>query len=439
MTAADDVWQAAGEAGLVPVGLDVLPHAVMERLRAWLRAPLQRGCEHPGPLVTVMGARVALCLTCAASAGLDVLTGRCGGCGDPVDAAGLQAIYAVTNDLHVVITACSSCATGIPKEQTMNDRDRIERIRTARSVLTEARERHDAERARREAEKRRRAELLASFCRVCGGPVAAGEGERLPAPPADRHGDCWSPVHESWVLAPKDADRWRRAHDSCAKLDRAGIVRVLTGLNLATERALEVDAPVPEAALWPWNRTGAQPWSFMTSAELEALRAAAELAQAAGRSILCSDGACGCCGRRYSSAWFESDLRWADGSPAPVCGECDAIWMRWGGSSPHAAREERQRAATLELLTGYRLPLGHVAPAGLEPYCRSSDGNPVGHEMPFAWSPQLHELRREVWTSQPHLAPEDRRQEFQTIHDEQVAAERARRRAEAEQETVAAW
>ncbi|WP_100811712.1 hypothetical protein [Microbacterium sp. BR1] len=239
--------------------------------------------------------------------------------------------------------------------------------------------------------------------------------------------------------APKDADRWRRAHDECASLDRAGIVHVLTGVFLKTEQARHVEAPLPTASAWPWNRTSDRPWAFVSDAEREALRAAAELAQADGRSILCSDGACGCCGRRYSSAWFESELQWSDGTPAPLCGECDTVWARWGGTTPHATREERQRAAVLELVSGYRLPMGHVAPAELEPYCRSSDGDPVGRTTPFAWSPQLEVLRAEIWTARPDLAPEDRQAEFTTIHDERVAAELARRRAEAEQETVAAW
>lgn len=439
MNARDSIWSAAGQAGIAPIGLDGLPPAVLERLRSWLRVPLQRGCPHTGTQYALLGAQVVRCAECAEGAGFDALASRCGGCGDETGDDGVQGLFALTPELIAAVASCAACLNERTEEPMSDPRERLERVRVARATLDSARQRHETERARREAERKRRAELIPAPCRVCGAMVAQGEGERLPAPPADRHGDCWSVVHEQWVPAPKDADRWRRAHDSCATLDRAGIVHVLTGVLLATEQALHVETPVPQASAWPWNRTSDRPWGFVADTEREALRAAAKLAQAAGRSILCSDGACGCCGVRYSASWFASDLRWADGSPTPVCSECDPVWSRWGGANPHASREERQRAATLELLTGWKLPMGLSLPEGLQPYARSSDGDVVGHPEPFAWSPQLEALRVEVWTARPDLAPEDRREEFRAIHDGLVAAERARRRAEAERETVTAW
>jgi hypothetical protein len=435
MSAADDVWAAAGEMGAAPVTLDALPPAAVERLREWLRTPLQRGCAHPAPLATVLGARVARCVPCAAAAGLEALAAHCGGCGTEIHENGVRGVFAVAPELLAVVALCGDCTDRKESPVTDQPRERLTRLKAARARLALERARHDAERARR-------ADLVPAHCRVCGGPVAQGEGERLPEPPSDRHGDSWSVVHESWMPAPRGADRWRRAHDRCARMTRADAIAAVAGVRLSEEQAQRVDVALPIAAAGPWNTTSERPWGFVTDAERAALRHAALLARAVGRAIQCADGACGVCGVRYAASWFESDLRWRDGSPAPVCGDCDPIWTRWGGTSAHASREERQRAAALEALTGYRLPLGHAAPQGLEPYARSSDGDPVGHEHPWAWSPRLEELRSEVWRVRPQLAPDDRRDEFEAQRSADVAAKAQARREAAEAEAAAqpvAW
>lgn len=56
------------------------------------------------------------------------------------------------------------------------------------------------------------------------------------------------------------------------------------------------------------------------------MRAAAAEVSLIGVPTLCTDGACGMCGRHHALGWHASPLTWSDGSPAPLCRDCNRVW-----------------------------------------------------------------------------------------------------------------
>lgn len=209
-------------------------------------------------------------------------------------------------------------------------------IRAARerlNVLRAARDRVAAVREAREAEQARRAELVASVCRVCGAQVAAGEGTIEPE--STLRDPQWKRNHEV-------VHGWRRQHDAC-RPDAGAVIRRLTGIEVTESEVAEVLRAMRDLAPYAAGRYDvergqfppqtAEPFAWIDRETRDWLREVVEHVRAESRPSQCVDGACGLCGRAESIGWRKSPLTWRDGSPAPLCAPCATWYDRAGQPS----------------------------------------------------------------------------------------------------------
>lgn len=303
-----------------------------------------------------------------------------------------------------------------------------------------------ADDARREREKA----LPKALCRVCGGWARAGEGTRsaevVPGPVA-------TPVHpETFVMpprvtAPADADDWRRECAACADATHAAVISGLLGGEVSVRDAARVVGALVEVSPEGFmtsavplavnlNRATGKPWGHV-SAEDRA-RVAQVLAEVVRERQIgpCTQGACGVCGRREHLRWFEGPgfLRWPDGAPAPVCGECQKVIDR----RPEPTTIEQLRVIAVEAATGFSQML-YSAPPEFRVYAESKDADGNGHAEPWTYSPGVIEFIGEMWTSHPGLAPEGLRGHYRARFQARIDA--WKREAHQRQEVVdaAAW
>jgi hypothetical protein len=141
------------------------------------------------------------------------------------------------------------------------------------------------------------------------------------------------------------------------------------------------------------------PWGHVSDDERRQILDALRAAERANSDGPCTDGACGLCGRRDARQWHRSAptmhapaLTWPDGSQAPMCGDCHAVWQR--RSAP--TDERGIRRVVWEALTGEPIGWGSEADARVTPYCRSHAADRAGVDQAWSWArPALARLREE--------------------------------------------
>jgi hypothetical protein len=278
-----------------------------------------------------------------------------------------------------------------------------------------------AERAEREAA------LPRAICRTCGGWAHAGAGTM-------REPSAWEGPRERQEREelerrlPEEVAGWRRTCGTCARVkgDHLGeyVLRALLGVQTSTAegnrvlrdllewnpRAVAFDSAVPIAS--ECERWTGRPWGHVSGAERGALRSRVlgllvnYRAEALPRPS--TQGACGLCGIRDAVSWHATSLIWPDGSPAPMCGNCDEVNLRRG--EPTDAAGIRRVAA--EAATGRPIPLGEEAPEGFRAFYEHRTANPEGHAEPWAYSDRLTAYRDRVWENSPEYAPAEHRNEY---------------------------
>lgn len=144
----------------------------------------------------------------------------------------------------------------------------------------------------------------------------------------------------------------------------------------------------------------------------------------------CASGWCAWCERSHAVDWLDHGHKWADGSAAPLCGDCSPVFSRRGGS---LSFWDDQRAGLAEAMTGVPLDLGEAAPALLTAYAETDDQ--AGTGQPWSHLPRtaVEAFRWDMWArSGGQWAPEEHRAEALAR-----LAERAAARADHESARVA--
>lgn len=317
--------------------------------------------------------------------------------------------------------------------------DKKERLGRLRTWVQEADERREHEAA-----------LPKALCRTCGGWVKAGEGHRDAAPETGLRPHPTRPgmmVAPSTVNAPKDADDWRRECGPCARATLADTIGAAVGFVVEENDAhkvvgrmkvfdpelrLQIEFPTAQTV---GNATG-KPWGHLSREDRDRVRYVLQEVIADRLPGISRWGACGLCGRRHSIRWFEGPafLRWPDGAKAPVCSECQAVVDR----RPVADSVEALRVIAVEAATGYA-QMFYTAPVEFRCYAEVKDCDGNGHAEPWTYSPGVIDFREEMWIDFPHLAPSDRRAEFEERLRMRIADDRQKEHVRQEREAAQAW
>lgn len=186
-------------------------------------------------------------------------------------------------------------------------------------------------------------------CVVCGGPCE----------PAEVHWGSWRRHRDCAKICAHPVDRMQAA----ARALGHSVDRTDAGLLLGAG----VDAPLysqghPEPT---WSEEPTRQRMRWHHVDRNALAAAVqrlpELRAEAGLvDAPCVDGCCAWCGVREARGWASQGHRWADGSPAPLCGRCSEVYERRG--SPDPTWWDGQRALIAEALTGVPAMMGQTPP-----------------------------------------------------------------------------
>lgn len=315
--------------------------------------------------------------------------------------------------------------------------NKIERVGRVRAWL-----KRDDERREREAAAPR------AICKVCGGWAKAGEGSREEAPVKMRPHPTRDGVMITSEPAPANADDWRRECRSCVASSMADVVRQVIGHELSDADArvvvsrmktidpehltLHLGFPTAQATGGGTGRA----WGHLRAEDRERVRRVLRDVTRERQIGPCVQGACGLCGRRNSLRWFEgyAFLRWPDGSPAPVCRECQGVADR----RPAPQNIDALRVIAVECATGHA-QWGYTAPREFRVYAESKDCDGNGHPEPWTYSPGITVFREDMWESRPSLAPADRQDEFSGRLRARIEDTTRRAQEEREAEHAAAW
>lgn len=288
---------------------------------------------------------------------------------------------------------------------------------------------HDLD-ARDEARRRREEELPRAVCSICGGIVAAGTGTIAP--------EGWQSVEQAREWGGIDAERarkklaplmaWRRRHNECQTTSQ--MVRAILDVDVPDQIAgaalAALRLPLTARNLWDGvrvrikpslrpprdvkailGRREPRPWSHLTADDVEELRRAIAKEQAVDQPRRCVDGACAWCGVSASPAWTRSPERWSDGSPAPLCAECAAVWDSDGQPGDH----ESLRGAALHALSGARAFT--LTGLGIRTFADIAGGDHDGHSTPWVYAEEpLAALRERARMTWPSTLPAHLRQDY---------------------------
>lgn len=142
-------------------------------------------------------------------------------------------------------------------------------------------------------------------------------------------------------------------------------------------------------------------------------------------------GPCGFCALSSARSWWPTPMRWADGAPVLLCGQCRRAWRAAGEPGPRSI--DRVRAAAYRAATGLSW-LGMADSDDVQAfraYFEVPGADREGRAEPWTYARALVELRDEVFTQWPWRAPEELRDEYQRRHDALRAQEKAERAAKA--------
>lgn len=185
------------------------------------------------------------------------------------------------------------------------------------------------------------------------------------------------------------------------------------------------------------NATG-KAWGHVTVDMRERLNAAYGEIVATSLPQTCTLGACGMCGRSSQvGPWHEGpdSLRWPDGSPTPLCDICNVVWEMRG--SPYDIEDVRK--VGVEIASGIPVGLGLSVPADLRLFAESKAADKAGTDEPWTYSAAMTEYIEGRWTQQPHMAPEDRREDYRQRHAELVREREEKYRQAQQEKTLTAW
>lgn len=275
-----------------------------------------------------------------------------------------------------------------------------------------------------------------------------GDGFPPPPPPSpetDAHdcpiftpcrtcGGATSPVGARYVGG------WRE-HAGCAALVGFEPSRIVAAVHEHGLGALsESDAALLAVSVPMYATTHPEPvwargerstaWSHVEGRALK--RALASLPSLRDRPTTCTDGPCAWCGVAEAMGWASHGHRWADGSEAPLCGVCSAVYLRHGSPSPNYFDEQRE--ALSEAVTRVPQMMGYGVPDGLRAFAETSGDEPTGQPWSHLDPTALESYRWEVWSRfDGAYAPVQHREEAQRRARERDAV-MAERTAEHEAE-----
>lgn len=268
-------------------------------------------------------------------------------------------------------------------------------------------------------------------CAVCGMPVNDTEGMSVPSPKRPEEFTDGGAAYDRWVARR----RFGRRHAGCRE-GLAYVVGQVLGVSISEDAAAEVCASsgVNPSAIAVGKRAEKAAFDFIGDDQRARLKLAHERWNLKVTPHLCREGACGMCGRSHHVRWIESPLRWSDGTPAPFCGDCHALWLKRG--RPRDAEPLRELAR--EALTGCASM--NLPAMGMKCYAEVSGDDRGGHPRPWSYSPKaLAEVRERVFVGRPDLIPDSITREIWTrIRDERWAAFN-REAEEARRATEPAW
>lgn len=295
---------------------------------------------------------------------------------------------------------------------------------------------------RREREK----ELPRAICRVCGGWAKAGQGFRGEAPQTGLRAHPSRPgivIACTPTNAPTNTDDWRRECATCAGATMGAIVSQVTGIEVAETDARAVVQRMsmidPETLYARTDFPTAQsvgggtghPWAHVRAGDRDRVRGVLREVIDERLPGISKWGACGLCGRRHSIRWTEGPafFTWPDGTRAPVCAECQQVMDR----RPEVTSIKQLRVIGVEAATGFSQML-YRAPDEFRLYAESKDSDGNGHAEPWTYSPGIITFREAIWGVRPHLAPAERRREFE--HRFRNRIDEAHHLAQAKREAV---
>ncbi|HCS61399.1 MAG TPA: hypothetical protein DIW46_08390 [Microbacterium sp.] len=294
----------------------------------------------------------------------------------------------------------------------------------------------------------REAQLPRALCRVCGGIVAKGQGTIEPEstwPSRTRH-------QTSGVIDGERTKRglppfcdWRRSHTVCAGGPERTIL-ALTGIEVTP--AVAVDAltrmlprrfavfsafPEPNMAHVRLKDKKPQPWSHVSGADRAALATVVRKTHDPSKPRRCREGACAWCGISRSLSWHASPETWADGSRAPLCGDCYPVWRKRGAPSD---RDDR-RANALEALSS--AAWWPMTGSGIHCYVDIAGDEHSGTPGRWEYAPEpLSQLRETARITRPESLPAEIRNEYRekrsaAMREDREARQRIEETAAAEQ------
>lgn len=295
--------------------------------------------------------------------------------------------------------------------------------------------------------------LPRAICRVCGGWASKGRGECRPQP---EFVDARTQAQRDAALSalPAEVHGWRRTCAACVEADESGsLARTMLFAAIGLDGVTEREATTILAGLVSFDPRiqafrglsaeshgagSGKPWGHVTDAERECLRRLHADLIAARMPRPSSWGGCGMCGIAAAlGEWWEapSTLHWPDGAPVALCASCAVVWQRRG--SPSDINDLRR--VGVESATGWPVPLGNEAPSSFRLFCESRAADAAGLAAPWSWSAGLIAYIESVWESQPNLAPEGRRSEFQQRQDERYRERAALYRQQRERREESTW
>ncbi|CAH0266250.1 hypothetical protein [Plantibacter cousiniae (nom. nud.)] len=265
--------------------------------------------------------------------------------------------------------------------------------------------------------------------------MKAGAGRRLPMPQwrdqrASQAEDLNDRNREAHGLPVIDA--WRREHDTCTP-DAADIIMKLTKLAVTPDEARRTAERFghPLIAVHRWAGSPApmevasKPFGWLSADDLDAT---VQVIWGDTRPTVVEEGGCGMCGARASIGWWESPLRWTDGTKAAMCSTCGDAWVTAGRPVDMMTGDPMRpglRRVALRLLAGATsVP---ETDFGLRLFAEIASPSERG-DYATAWTyrpTQLDAVRDRVWLYAPRYAPADRVDEYTA---RQAAAEEERAR-----------
>lgn len=191
------------------------------------------------------------------------------------------------------------------------------------------------------------------------------------------------------------------------------------------------------------GRVGKKPWGHVDQRALDDLNAIYAHEMMRDLPKACKDGACYWCGVRTAQDWFDSPFRWQDGTRAPLCPACFAVFDKRGrptANDPDAVIfGQSMHVAASEAATGYNVGLGRGVGGEFRVYGETRECDKTGHDERWRYGPKIIEYREETWTRHPECAPADRRGEFEQKKSDRLMKARAERLAESRAALARGW